>query len=255
MAPSLRRPWLRCIRTPRFLTCRLDDSHHGSPHARHPSAHVDHARGLRRRASRPRLLGCVCIPLHRRTARRRRHDVHDRARQRLVLRGDRAARALGRRSRPRRDHRRRRSVLAEAHQRRAAPLARAREGCHPPRDRRARERGVGSTRARRGQAPVASRLRPHARGVRREHRLPLPHRRARPRRSRRDVARARADARRTRGRARTRRLSGVPHVGGLARLRRSEGARALPRRARRRVALVQDQGRPSISRATCGGAR
>ena len=44
--------------------------------------------------------------------------------------------------------------------------------------------------------------------------------------------------------ARARRVSRVPHVGGLARLRRSDGARPVPAGARRRLALLQDKGRP-----------
>ena len=140
---------------------------------------------------------------------------------------------------------RRRGVLAPAHQRRAAPMARAGEGRHPPRDRRARERGVGplgarSRASRCGNWSATSRpssSSPHVDFryltdvLDRDEAL--------------DLLRALdADARATRRRARARRLSGVPHVGGLARVRRGEGARPVPRRARRRVALLQDQGRP-----------
>ena len=46
----------------------------------------------------PDYSGAYVFLAHRRSARGRRHDVHDRARQRPVLRGDRAARAAGRRA-------------------------------------------------------------------------------------------------------------------------------------------------------------
>ncbi len=45
-----------------------------------------------------------------------------------------------------------------------------------------------------------------------------------------------------------RRISRLPDVGRVARLRRGNGARPVPRRARRRMALLQDQGGPRSRR-------
>ena len=86
---------------------------------------------------------------------------------------------------------------------RAAALARAREGRHPHGHRRGRQRGVGPV----GEAPRASRcgscssdMTPRA--ARRRRRLPLHHRRARPRSRRCELLRG--SARRARPRARRR---------------------------------------------------
>ena len=67
--------------------------------------------------------------------------------------------------------------------------------------------------------------------------------RSRPTRRSRSCARS-ADARRARGRDAPRRLPRVHHFGGLDGLSGREGARALPRGARRRMDSLQDQSRP-----------
>ena len=166
------------------------------------------------------------------------------ARQRPVLRGDRAARAAGRRARARGARRRLGGVLAAAHQRRPAPVARSREGRDPPRDRGARERGVGPL----GQDARASRCgswsatcRPSS-SSRSSTSATSPTCSTATRRST-CCARSRRRKAARIAELRPRRLSRVPHVGGLARLRRGEGARPVPRGARRRLAVLQDQGR------------
>ena len=232
-----------------------DDPHHQCPHARRPGADVDHARGLRCRAPGPRLLGRLRVPRHRRAARGRRHDVHRGSRQRPVLRGHRAARAVDRRTRARRARRRRSVVLAASHQRRPAPLAGAGEGRHPPRDRGARERGVGSVGSNRRQAALAPGVRPDARTVRREHRLPVSHRRARPRRGARPARAALAPTRQ--------RASPSSSATGIPRTSRRPGGSATTRRrcatcAGRRSPTAGDASRPrsaSTSPATCAAAR
>ena len=66
------------------------------------------------------------------------------------------------------------------------------------------------------------------------------------------LAPTRADARR---RARARRLSRVPHVGGLARLRRGDGARPVPRRRSPTAGAASRPRSASTSRATSAAAR
>ena len=75
------------------------------------------------------------------------------------------------------------------------------------------------------------------------------------RRGARPPARAGADARRARRRARARRLSGVPHVGGLARLRRGEGPRPVPRRRSPTAGAASRPRSASTSPATSAAAR
>ena len=70
---------------------RVDDDHHRALGARRPRADLADARRLRRRARRPRLLGCVRRAEHRRRAHRSRAHVHDRAGDRGRLRGRRGA--------------------------------------------------------------------------------------------------------------------------------------------------------------------
>ena len=102
--PSLRSPSRRGSSNMPLAMTRITGAR--TLDVRAPTSH--HARRLRRRAPGPRLLGRVRVPRDRRPARGRRHDVHDRSRQRPVLRGDRAARAAGRRPRARGARRRRR---------------------------------------------------------------------------------------------------------------------------------------------------
>ena len=102
-----------------------------------------------------------------------------------------------------------------------------------------------------------------ARGARRTRRLPLPHRRAHPRRGTRHAARAPSpDAADRDGAARWRRLPRLHHVARLARLRRREARPALPRGGRRRLHPDQAEGRrrprrrrppPAASRASACG--
>ena len=64
-----------------------------------------------------------------------------------------------------------------------------------------------------------------------------------------DLLRALAPTRdAARRRARARWVPGVPHVGRMARLRRDDGAGSLPAGALRRLAMLQDQGRPRRGR-------
>ena len=84
-------------------SCREDHRGRGR---RRAVPDLAHARRLRRDAPRPRLLGRLRDPAHRRRARGPRLHVHDRARQRGLRRGDRGARAARRRARRRRRLRR-----------------------------------------------------------------------------------------------------------------------------------------------------
>ena len=89
-----------------------------------------------------------------RRARGPRPHVHERTRHRGLRRRDPRARAAGRRAHARGHLRRHARVLAEPRLRHPAPLARPREGRHPPRDRRGRERRLGPVGEARGQAPL-----------------------------------------------------------------------------------------------------
>ena len=127
------------------------------------------------------------------------------------------------------------------HLRQPAAMARAREGRGPPRHRRAGERAVGPPGPAGGEAAVEVPVRPHARAGRVGRGLPPPHRRAhaggRPRPAARGPARQGAREARPRG--------GVPGVLTSAgwRLRRRQIRRGAGG-DRRRVAGVQDEGRP-----------
>ena len=73
-------------------------------------------------------------------------------------------------------------LLARPRRRQPAALDRAREGRHPPRDRRGRQRRLGPRGKARGQAALAAAQRDDAGGDRRARRLPLPDRRPHARR-------------------------------------------------------------------------
>ncbi len=146
---------------------------------------------------------------------RPRHDLHDRPRHRGGVRRGARARAPGRRPRARGDHRRLRRLPPTPHQRVAAALARPRQGRDPSRDRRDRERGLGSVGQAGRQAGVEARRRSHAARVRGADRLALSDRRAQRRPGARPAARAASRARR--------------------RARPSCAATAIPRTSRRRA--------------------
>ena len=186
-------------------------------------------------------------PAHRRRRRARgsRPHVHDRARDRGGRGGRRRAAAARRRAL---DVEALEAdlggVLARAGRRQPAALDRAREGGHPPGDRRGRQRRVGPRREACGQAAVAAAGRDDAGRDRLPRRLPLPHRRPDAGRRRSRCSRPRCPAAEAReAELLARRLPGLHDLGRLAGLRRRQDPAALPRGAGRRLDAVQDEGR------------
>ena len=110
-------------------------------------------------------------------------------------------------------------------------------------DRRGGQRRVGPRQpAGRAAALAVPRL-AHPRGDRRPGRLPLPHRRAHPRRCARDPARIRGRSRRAHRPTARARLPRLHHVGGLVGVRRRQARPALQRSRRRRIHADQVEGR------------
>ena len=211
----------------RFPTSRsLDGSDAMHPSPDYSCAYVVLAHRLGRRARGPR------------------PDLHERARHRGRRRCGARARAPRRRADARGDHRRHARLLAQPHLGRPASLARAREGRHPPRHRRRRQRRLGPVGEERGQAAVPAARRPRAGADRRRDRLPLHRGRAAAGRGARPPAADAHRPRRAAGRDRALGLSGLHDLGRLARLRRREDRDARARGGRGRLRPREDEGRP-----------
>ena len=208
--------------------------------ARHPLPDLALARRVGCDAHRSRLLGRLRRSAHRRGRRARgpRPDVHERARHRGVRGGDPRARAARRRAHARGDRRRHARLLAQPHLRHAAALARPREGRHPPRDGRGRQRRLGSLGQARGQAALeAARRTSRPSSSSGASTSATSRTRSRPRRRSSCCATRAAGARQREREIVASGYPGVHDVGGLARLRRRQGgvaraARRSPRASR-----------------------
>ena len=173
-----------------------------------------------------------------------RADLHDRARQRHLLRRDRGDAASGGRARARLGEGKSRPLLASPHRRQPVALDRPGQGRHASRHRRGGQRRLGSVGQGSRQAGVAAGRRDEPGRAVEDRRLPLPHRRADAGRSARHLAPRRAGQGRAHRHARARGLCLLHDLGRLARLSRRQAAPALPGGGRRRLQPHQDEGRP-----------
>ena len=143
----------------------------------------------------PGLFRRLCHPRQRQRHRGARANLHDRARQRHLLRGDRGDAASGGRAGARLGQGKSRPVLASSHRRQPVALDRSGQGRDASRHRRGGQCRLGSVGQGSGQAGVAAGRRDEPGRRREDRRLPLPHRRADAGRSARHPARAPSRAR------------------------------------------------------------